>query len=525
MTQRSFGHPNPLEDARRVLTAQSTGGESGAAPSNLEGPGIDLVGPQIGLGGDAILIYRASGIPVIEYPATEAGLLDSCAAAAAGDVIWLPAIDITLTSGLTIPIDVGLIAVGRQCRLSFSGFSGVAITCGANSTVMGFSIDFTATGTTAIGIDARAEGVVVDRMIVEVDGGTTLNIAVDTGTSIIVHEATEAWVGVGSYSVDLEDVIAWSTDYASGSPHWHKVASIPDEADPIGWMGLARDGSCLYVAFGNAPFFSKLYKCHNPKSASPAWECIMADGLAANGHTITSYWFYVCGPFVIRDNILHTAAHVAGGVPWMYCEYNGDEFTWLAERTDNAFAPDMVGPQTWCFLNLATATPAGFLEEFTSAYDGVGYEIYRANGGTRYCTFKHGYPESHAFIHALAGGDLQDMGVSVSSSDLATTKISGAEEGPHVYAVSFDGHLWRSANGSAFTDRGAWKKGIVRDHLREGGGNLVWISSEAIAPGNTIGKISLDDGVTWPLDLTGDWWTAVQSVKSFASIGLTLVFA
>ncbi len=90
-----------------VFCAGAGGGGGGGV---TEGPGIDVVGNQVGLGGDTILLYDRGGNPVAEYAATGAGMAAAIAAAAAGDVIWLPAYQIP--DNHTIPADVEVVGLG-----------------------------------------------------------------------------------------------------------------------------------------------------------------------------------------------------------------------------------------------------------------------------------------------------------------------------------------------------------------------------------------------------------------------------
>lgn len=91
----------------------STSGGGGAFL--LEGPGIDLVSGSgtvtVGLGGDSILLYHASGAPASEYAVSDAGLTAALAAAVAGDVIQLPPCNIICSSrlGWTLPSGVTLV--------------------------------------------------------------------------------------------------------------------------------------------------------------------------------------------------------------------------------------------------------------------------------------------------------------------------------------------------------------------------------------------------------------------------------
>lgn len=88
-----------------------------------EGPGIDLIGQAVGLGGDTILLFNSGGQPVAEYAATSAGLDAASAAAVAGNVIHLPAMaisgDHTLTAG------VHYVGLGRKATILTGQITGV----------------------------------------------------------------------------------------------------------------------------------------------------------------------------------------------------------------------------------------------------------------------------------------------------------------------------------------------------------------------------------------------------------------
>jgi hypothetical protein len=55
-----------------------------------EGPGTDIVGSKVGIGGDSILVMHSDGSPASEYPATDAGLDLATAAAVSGDIVVTP---------------------------------------------------------------------------------------------------------------------------------------------------------------------------------------------------------------------------------------------------------------------------------------------------------------------------------------------------------------------------------------------------------------------------------------------------
>lgn len=116
-----------------------------------EGPGIDLVGNKIGLGGDTILLYKANGTPVQEFPATMAGINSAHAAAVSGDRIIFPTIMITCTAGVTIPAGVAW----YYAKLSFSGFAGTAVTMNNNSSMDQCEVTYDGSGqANAIGVSA-----------------------------------------------------------------------------------------------------------------------------------------------------------------------------------------------------------------------------------------------------------------------------------------------------------------------------------------------------------------------------------
>lgn len=82
---------------------------SAAAGAVMEGPGIDLVDIQVGLGGDTILLYNQDQMPVEEWAPTSAGLDAALASAVANDIIFLQAFEID--GNHTIP--AGVILIGQ----------------------------------------------------------------------------------------------------------------------------------------------------------------------------------------------------------------------------------------------------------------------------------------------------------------------------------------------------------------------------------------------------------------------------
>jgi len=104
---------------RPFLTAQVAALISGGAVT--EGPDIDLVtisgGVQVGRGGDTILLFDSAGSPVAEYAATGAGLTAALAAATSGDIVFLPAANIT-GGPWTVASGVFLTGMGEDSQIT-----------------------------------------------------------------------------------------------------------------------------------------------------------------------------------------------------------------------------------------------------------------------------------------------------------------------------------------------------------------------------------------------------------------------
>lgn len=90
-------------------------GGTGVGPPT-EGPGIDIVGTQVGLGGDTILLYHSDLSPVEEFVATGAGLTSALAAAVSGDIVIIPAG--TIAGNQTVPAGINLIGLSENSILS-----------------------------------------------------------------------------------------------------------------------------------------------------------------------------------------------------------------------------------------------------------------------------------------------------------------------------------------------------------------------------------------------------------------------
>ena len=146
MSKRAFGIRDPLQDARRVRTAQIL--SESAANSNLPA-GFALE--------NKIYLWPGDGGPISTFDADAAGLVAALAAAASGDTVWLPSIPISLTAAITIPLGVSVIGLSHDGSiLSFTTLSNEsAITHSASSTLEHLTVIVAGTQP-LIGVDARA---------------------------------------------------------------------------------------------------------------------------------------------------------------------------------------------------------------------------------------------------------------------------------------------------------------------------------------------------------------------------------
>lgn len=217
-----------------------------------EGPDIDVVGTRIGRGGDSILIFYANGDPVAEL----ATLADAAASATSGDTIVLPSRMIAITAGVTLAAGVALVGMSDKSVISASGFSGTAITLSAGSICSGFTLNFVATGTTAIGISACAANALVRDMTVTVSGGSTSNIGIVTGVSIsnnvcLVHSGTQVCL---TENFDADPVIWRNMALPTGAIVYS--AAIDEETGEI-WVvtsdALGQDSTTNGVLHATSP--------------------------------------------------------------------------------------------------------------------------------------------------------------------------------------------------------------------------------------------------------------------------------
>lgn len=176
-----------------MVHTHDAAGEGGTLTHLItEGPDIDLVVAAgittVGRGGDTVLLFDSGGNPLAEFAATSAGLDAASAAAAAGDVVWMPAV--TIIDDHVFTAGVHYIGVSRWASI-LTG----EITLGNATTLEICSITRTANDANDLkGIIAPAAGIARIRdcsiSCTQAGAGDAYAVAVESGGSV------EGW---GSY--------------------------------------------------------------------------------------------------------------------------------------------------------------------------------------------------------------------------------------------------------------------------------------------------------------------------------------
>jgi hypothetical protein len=323
------------------------------------------------------------------------------------------------------------------------------------------------------------------------------------------------------------DAIYWSGDYfLGGQPTWNKVTGLPN-GNPIVWMGLPADGSMLYLV--TATNYRTIYRCANPKAATPTWDAILTEGTSVSGGVVTEYFGYVMGPYVISGNKLITTAHKNNAPIWIYGEYAGSAWAWSAMGNQGMFSPTGVGFDTW-LAALTGAESADVYSKNAALLESEslnGYEIWHRAGLPRYGMR---WIDSNLYLRTVGGAIDQLLGHSDWVSQIQSSKITGAENGVHVYCVAdlesdhTVGYLWAAADGVSFAKIADWVPGRVLDANYIGGGSLFWLPQTVLA--NTVlsrlytqaGAVLTDvDGNS---DRTGNFWSLASGDQTIVGSGL-----
>lgn len=163
---------NPTWDALRARTL--TGGEIAEAAINISAGG--------GLT-NQIIVWHADTSPIALFDPNEAGLRAALAVCAWRDTLVIPSVDIQVTANVTLVSGMALAGLGENSILTFSGFSGTAITMATWAIIYNLGVRQFSNGTTALGIDGRFNSAVIAPCFVEVSGGSVSNIGVQYGAA------------------------------------------------------------------------------------------------------------------------------------------------------------------------------------------------------------------------------------------------------------------------------------------------------------------------------------------------------
>lgn len=457
MPNKALGIADPYYDALRVRSGQSIAPDLGAGTTG--GSGLE----------NKIYVWHADGSAIDLFDPTETGLNGAITTAVSGDTIWLPSIDIPVAAAKTLPAGVAMRGISHKAILTFSGFSGTALTLSAGSYIHGFNISMTSNGTTAIGVNAEVADAVINDMDITADGGSTTNIAIGAGVSVIVDEIWLAANGAIS-----EHTVAWSNYTRNGSRVWNRVASLPN-TDTLVYFAVAADGSAIYLATGAVRWAYNLYKCANPKDPSPTWTLILYNGYNTGIGTITQYFSYSFGNMIMTDTTLSLVGCIGAQV-WIMGEYDGTNWTWHAGGSEGGFEPQGAGYHSIVDNNFHLFDEAHALVETLPGSEDM-VTIWHRAGAPRYLPIS---ASSRLYIR-IVGTSSIDIGADTIGKSY-DTHIRGAHQGVQIYCVSNalggdSGGLWLSENGTTFSKIATWTTGWVEDDERTGGGDLIWIAN------------------------------------------------
>lgn len=501
----NLGRGESIYDAQRVLTLalDQIGGGAGA------GAGLLL---------NRVLHFDADIDLVTPYQANQLGLMSALNVAAAGDTVWLPSRTITLTAALTIPAGVTLAGiVGGEAYLSFSGFSGVAITLNIGSRCINFALDFVANGgASCVGIDGRKLGTWIESMRVRVRGATAENIAIYTGAGTLTRNV---WF-TDSLSVQYinPNRLYWSANFFNPEPTVWQTATLPagrvnGPGGSINGFDIALDESVAYLLGYTSATTGFIWKTTDPRSANPTWTIILSIGDSIGGGALDGI-----GQLLVHGSNLYCLARTSTGGRF-HGKYDGVGWTWTAvaispndPRNEVAlpthwtkhFSPNstlynLAGgvSHSWAFLDVSTPS------QRNNWQNRVGGPIY--------------------LLIALPGdpGNTSRIRNTSTGVDLISGLIGNPRQlwlrGPWDGAalciveketVGEDGHLKIATNGVNFTEVFEWKHGICEPASLTDLSSLVWIAQFGgyAGGGDPIIRLSEDTGASWT-DKTGNFWS------------------
>jgi hypothetical protein len=278
----------------------------------LEGPGIDIVGFQVGLGGDTILLYHANGSPISEYPLTAVGLAAGLAAAASGDVVYVPAANIT--GDATVPANVSLVGLDIKRTM----ITGTVTLNGDGAAVANLTITGADTGVIGPGSGTGYIyycDVAGNEYSAESNGG---NLVVIGGRA---SGGTARYGGTSTVTTQFYS----STEDAKALSLWNGSGN---DAPPAGWEEPAFDDSGWSAAveadqFGGFDIVGseRLWETQTPTSASERCLIRQSFTLAAGftGATINlksddKCDVYINGEFLVSDSTFGSSNLVTANI-------------------------------------------------------------------------------------------------------------------------------------------------------------------------------------------------------------------
>lgn len=460
MPIQPFGQADPIYDSLRVPSNQSIW--NGPNDSGNTGGGLE----------NKIYLWPSDASTISTYDPTEAGLDAAITAAAAGDTIWLPSIEIACTTQKTIPASVALRGISHNAILNFSGFADPCIILSADSVIEDFSLnhddgkwfDASADGSKALRIHGAAYRAI---------------IGIDTAP-----RAREVWLATA-------DDIFW-LDLLTST--WHKIT--PGLGTQVRFF-TTNDGAALYLYIYNTGW----YKLTTPKTSLASSQIYddSADHATHNG---------------ISDgtnlHILQPVNYVARS--WKFSTYNGSTWAYGGTYTVSWFQADVVGKDFTCLWDQVWDSTGTRFENGTDDYRGEGDGWVNSNGTRFVVSLRSG----HLYLHTPGVGDVLDYGATGDPS--RECSIRGAMSGPHVMAIDHLGIMHYSANGSSFATGATWLKGFAYDDKLTGGGDAIW-APVALADNGVPARVY--DVSTWDhIDLTNNFWSLTSGSKTIIGMGL-----
>jgi hypothetical protein len=333
----------------------------------------------------------------------------------------------------------------------------------------------------------------------------------------LVATAYEVWFATSN-------AIYWSGDYFNGGqPTWNKVAGLPADLTLIYDFRNTKDGSLVYLCGESSTSTLRVWKCADPKVASPTWIPILTHGdVMTAGRTAKQFYtFNVYGSSLaimangIEDNGAYRSTY-NGSVwsAWVYCVGATEGRTMFLSH----YISGSLGQTTVSLTTNAGGVVSSWAKDF----------------GTENSTVWQNDLNSIHYVIASQSGVLKvincDTGAVLTDTAIAdgshTENIypRGALGGPHVYFVTYAGYLFSSSDGSAFTNIATWLNGWVQDASDAGGGSLFWLPKTVLAS-DVLSRLYTQAGVVIPDvdgngDRTGNFWSLTTGNQTITGTGL-----